>query len=133
MSPTVLSSNIYSSTVIRFFSLDNMPSMCSFTMTCPPDTTAPFDSTNGTTRTIGISLGIIIGLVFSICVAVTVYLLFCKRKKSQIERSDQSVSMFPYAHYSLTPMQQIGSERQKVSEDAPPSYEEIHTFEQQAR
>lgn len=110
-----------------------MPSMCSLTMTCPPETTAPFDSSNEMTRTIGIVLGITVGLAFSICVAVTVYLLFCKRTKSPTEPSDRSVSMSPYAHYSPTPMQQTEIERQKVSEDAPPSYEEIHTFERQTR
>ncbi|UJR25592.1 hypothetical protein I4U23_006936 [Adineta vaga] len=106
-----------------------MPSVCSFTMTCPSDMSAALDSTHSIAGTIGIIVGTAIGLAFSLCIIIMTYLLFCKRTKSQTQMHEQSVSMFPYTYSSQTPMQQVETDLQKPTEDEPPAYEEINTLE----
>lgn len=122
---------IYSSNLLSTSCRYNMPSMCSFNMTCPPEATSSFHSLSDIAKIFGIVFGIILGLVFLISIVLIIYLLFCKRKPSVQVWTDsypslpvygQSMPMFSSVHYP----QASQLNPQKITEEPPPAYEEIN-------
>ncbi len=112
-----------------------MPSsMCSFSMVCPSN----IDSISDGGKIVGIVVGSVLGLAFLTCIIVIVYLIFCKRKPqarvwaypcSRPQSYGQITPMFSYANYPHVSIHLPLRDSQKITEEPPPSYEEISTIE----
>lgn len=89
-----------------------MPSLCSLAATCAENTSSSLDSVSGVTKMVGIVLGSVLGLAFFACFVGITYLLFCKR----VPQPNPPPTIPPQAS------------PQKITEDAPPAYEEINTI-----
>jgi hypothetical protein len=109
--------------------------------TCSGDTDSSSSSISDVGRIIGIVIGSVVGLTFLICIIVTIYMVFHKRKSNvQVwaypypgsQTYGQSMPMYPYGNYPQAPIQQLQPQLQKVVDEPPPAYEEISTIEDSA-
>lgn len=103
-------------------------------MMCTSDSPSSLNSIVDVGKIVGIVIGSLLALAVLICIIVTIYLLCCKRKPdtkiwaqpcSRPQGYGQSMTTFPYTHYSQGPIRpsQIGVQR--ITEEPPPAYEEI--------